>query len=524
MKQEDQVFDEMIRQKIGQRSFGPPASGWEKAEKLIDASQPLTPAATVSGIKLITIIASFIATSVVVAGIVYVSTNSSVTSAEAPVPSNVIAVTDSSRTAASVAPLSFSDEAIATIKNDANHPGTDVKGAAGNNVLVQAPVGENHSLAKHAPENVAPGHAAKSPGGPKRDPDQAQAESPLAVNSPALNKEQPVGNPLDQNIPENSPEQNAGEQIPENNQSGKNTPPDDVTEKNNPGNTDGNPVLPKNNTEIPVQPLADQTPRPGLPGESNPAVSPEKNSRDSTQRFVPENNTETNPLAKADSINPAQDHQDSVPAPSVTAPSLTVNYWLIQAGATYVARFSNGDKSGQSINPVIGGGYNFWLARRWSLQAGLRYTFINNASDSSSSTVTTTYGFGVTNHYTETRMQRLHYFSLPIQAYWRINGLHSLTAGGAFNYLAYSENREQSYSENNGTLSQSTYRTVFGQTPGLNRFDGMFFAGYSLTIGQHFSAEATVYCGLADLKNNSTFGINRFERNKGVMVLLQYGF
>lgn len=197
-----------------------------------------------------------------------------------------------------------------------------------------------------------------------------------------------------------------------------------------------------------------------------------------------------------------------------------INYWLIQCGASYTAPFSASGSAQPSFSPVAGIGYNVWLNPAWSLRAGLRYSMITNVSDVRSTTAEEI-AAGVIS-YSESHLQQLHYASLPLQVYRRVGNRHAFTAGYTLNFLMAARQQTLSYTDSNGSISNESSSRSFSHS-GFSSFDGLFTAGYSFTLNKRMQAEASVYSGLTDIMHNDRYG-NRFERNRGVMLMLSYSF
>ncbi len=276
-----------------------------------------------------------------------------------------------------------------------------------------------------------------------------------------------------------------------------------------------------------------------LANQKQSSISSQANSEnDSTQDQVAKNNlssSQTNAVAKkqfADSIaNKTNSHSTSL-SDSTSGVSAnnqaaqrpsggSVNYFFAEAGMTFIPGFAPGFHSGRSLNPAIGGGWCFHVGMKYSMEVGLHYTFIGHASDSSITYTTTTYAFGSQNQYTDVSLKRLHYASLPVSFTWHLNGKHAITAGVTANYLFATETRWRTYSQSDNNIHSIS---KFGYGQGINRFDVLLSAGYTRTFGMHWSMRLSAYYGLMDIKNNNWYGVNKFERNKGLQFTIQYAF
>lgn len=244
--------------------------------------------------------------------------------------------------------------------------------------------------------------------------------------------------------------------------------------------------------------------------EAQPA---ENNRTANTQPVAPENNIAVQPLC---ALFRAPQSIDTVTFSRAWHPKL--NHWLVQCGVSYMAPLSGASRS--SFGPVIGLGYNAWLNPAWSIQTGLRYAVSTDISGVQSvnaeALATDVYS------YRASQLQQLHTITLPIEVYRRIGNRHSITAGYTLSFLAAGKNNIHSYTETNGVRSNERSERTFGAA-GLNRFDGLFTAGYAFRINGRFQLQAYAYTGMTDVLYNSSYG-NGFERNSGAMLLLNYSF
>ena len=195
--------------------------------------------------------------------------------------------------------------------------------------------------------------------------------------------------------------------------------------------------------------------------------------------------------------------------------------WFAEAGFTFLPGYSGMDRS---LNPVAGGGIMIPLGEHFGISAGLDYTFLNHASDSSIIYDSTLYSFGVENHRTEIGLRRLHYIGMPVNFYWRMNDHHAFFAGGSFQYLLATESRVRSYTESYSTIRDEKISSVFGYDAGIRNFDLLLDAGYMHTFGPHWSLQASYYYGLMDIKDDARYGVRKFERNSGLRFTLLYSF
>lgn len=205
-------------------------------------------------------------------------------------------------------------------------------------------------------------------------------------------------------------------------------------------------------------------------------------------------------------------------------PPVMGSWWFAQAGFTYIPGFTSSDKTGKSFNPVIGGGFAFPMGKDFSLSFGLQYTYINHVADSSRLFNSNTYSFGVEKAVTEIGLRRIHYAQLPINVQWHLGTKNILTAGITPTYLISSESQQRSYVQHGGSIRDEKVKSVFGYTAGLRSYDLLLTAGYQRNFGEHWGATARYHFGLTDIKDDAYYGVTKFERNSGFSLLLHYKF
>ena len=216
--------------------------------------------------------------------------------------------------------------------------------------------------------------------------------------------------------------------------------------------------------------------------------------------------------------------KEIVELPPANVPNSGVNFWFAEAGLGFVPRFSPADYTGRSFNPVVGAGYHLHLFKKFALHAGLQYTWINNASDSSKVYTSSNYSFGVENQHIEIGLRRLHYAAVPLMLWWHPNAKNAFFAGATINYMFTTESVQRSYIADGPTVRDENIKSTFGYDQGINRFDVLASAGYGRNFGSHWNANVSAYYGFMDIKQNTWYGVNQFERNSGFRLMLQYQF
>jgi hypothetical protein len=202
----------------------------------------------------------------------------------------------------------------------------------------------------------------------------------------------------------------------------------------------------------------------------------------------------------------------------------TTPYWFLRGGVAYMPGFESTTTVGRSINPVLGGGYSYSLTKRLRIEAGLQYTSIGKASDSSRIYTSQNFGFGLEQERTEIGLQRLHYVAMPIQLRIAFGRKNALLAGVTPHYLFTAESRVRTYTLSHSTITNDKTTRVFGYNQGLRSTDLLLGAGYARTISDRLDVAAVFNFGLTDIKDNAYFRFEKTERHKNLQLLLRYKF
>lgn len=209
---------------------------------------------------------------------------------------------------------------------------------------------------------------------------------------------------------------------------------------------------------------------------------------------------------------------------SITSTTDPSGYWFVRGGFSYMPGFEAATTLGRSINPIIGGGYNFGLGKKIRLEAGLHYTTIGKAADSSRIYSSQSFSFGLEQQRTEIGLQRLHYVAMPIQLHIALNYKNTLLAGITPHYLFTAESRVRTYTLSQSTITNDNTTRMFGYNQGLRKTDLLLGAGYVRRISDRLDVSAQFNFGLFDIKDNAYFGFEKTERHKNLQLLLLYKF
>lgn len=175
------------------------------------------------------------------------------------------------------------------------------------------------------------------------------------------------------------------------------------------------------------------------------------------------------------------------------------------------------------MSPVLGLGYRFQLNRNLSFQSGLRYTQTPSLAGDSTYT-STSFSFGAQVQGTRIRPLTLHQLELPFSLRLQIGARSSLALGGYMRYLLNVRSEVSTFESNPFETSPGPVNKAWGYKQGFKDVDlGLQFAYYyQLSEGLHVGFE-TQY-GLRDLRGNTFYREQNFDRNLNARIVLRYDF
>lgn len=210
-------------------------------------------------------------------------------------------------------------------------------------------------------------------------------------------------------------------------------------------------------------------------------------------------------------------------APKEKENPIQKNIFLIEAGASFNAGWNYGNTTeGKGFNPIAGLAYIHTFNPKWGIYAGVQYSSINNLNSSSYTSHHVNYDFGYNAKDTSITTKWLYYLTVPIQVRYDLNKKNYVGLGGTVSYLITSSGTITTYNEtafgsgNKNVIAQSGY------SKGFNTWDASLMASYGRRLSNRLSVNLMVYLGLMDIKDNSFFSQQKFERDMGLKIVLSY--
>jgi hypothetical protein len=226
----------------------------------------------------------------------------------------------------------------------------------------------------------------------------------------------------------------------------------------------------------------------------------------------------------------AEEVKDSVAGKTLPAENFTpvivpeaTSFLFFDLGGTYQLGYADGgNREANDFNPSFGLSLMNTVRRQWDFKLGIQYQSVRSLSFSKHVSKVTRYGLGEDNQVTVITPSTLHYVYMPVGISYRLSDKNVFSAQYRLGYLLNVSSKVETYNEHfNYTDNYKTYRTA-GYTEGFALFDSQIDLGYRRQISKDLWLNADIYVGLTDIKNNTFFGSQVFERNSGIKISLMY--
>ena len=241
----------------------------------------------------------------------------------------------------------------------------------------------------------------------------------------------------------------------------------------------------------------------------------------STASIVPASKIDT-PKNSESSVNeiPADNDQGELGKPKDYPVVFSV-----EAGASYLFGWqNNGTLDANGFNPVIGLNYFNNFLPKMSLTFGLHYSSVNNLSYSNYTSKVTRLGFGEETKVTVFTPVKVHYLIVPLRFNYNLTPLNTVGIGCNIAYLLNIESEVENYTEKLNSKYNQTLSKTTGYTEGFKQYDTQLALFYKRRLYPNLSLNLEVFYGLTDIKDNTFFKSNVFERNNGMKLTLVYNF
>jgi hypothetical protein len=237
-----------------------------------------------------------------------------------------------------------------------------------------------------------------------------------------------------------------------------------------------------------------------------------------------------NPVAATPTTESATETKAEVPVALIKTDSTQEksdespkNIFSVEGGLNYhLAWKDDKGKDANGINPVVGFNYLRVLNSRMGISLGAHYTTIGNLGNYSNQTEQKRYGFGNVSAMTVITPVKIHYLYAPLRVSYALNSKNTVGVGYAFAYLLTVNSKVENYTQQLNETSDHKISKTNGYAQGFNNYDSQLLLFYRRKIYSDLSANAELFFGLSDIKDNTFFASKHFERNTGVKFTLIY--
>ena len=211
---------------------------------------------------------------------------------------------------------------------------------------------------------------------------------------------------------------------------------------------------------------------------------------------------------------------EPITATVLPIPSL---FLFLELGSAYNLGYQNlGSIDGRGFNPLFGLQLMSVINKNYSFSFGLQYQSVGHLNYSRHISKVTRYGLGEDSYVTIITPSTAHYLYLPLRVNYQMKEKHIFSLGCNIGYLMNVSSKVETYNEHfNYVDNYKTYSTG-GYTEGFAMFETQLALAYQGKLYRNFWLRSELYVGLTDMKNNTFFGSNVFERNSGIKVSLMY--
>ncbi|MFH1005093.1 MAG: hypothetical protein V1781_06325 [Bacteroidota bacterium] len=189
----------------------------------------------------------------------------------------------------------------------------------------------------------------------------------------------------------------------------------------------------------------------------------------------------------------------------------------IDAGTDFALGWSYNDTiEARGFNPVFGIGITHYFNPQWVLYSGIQYGSIAHLAMSKKTFSTKIFEFGCSTIDTVIDTKLLYYVVFPLQLQYHFNYKNSIGIGGSVSYLVNTKSNVY----NKTDMIQKTKTGYY--VGAFNQWDVALSLSYRRTFSEKFSVSVLANYGLFDIKENSFFAREKFERNIGLKILFSY--
>jgi hypothetical protein len=264
--------------------------------------------------------------------------------------------------------------------------------------------------------------------------------------------------------------------------------------------------------------------------QTNTATQNQSAANNNTQNNTQQNNTNTTAAQNqtnsttTTSSNAATQKKDTGLTPMGKHPARIKQPTLfsIDAGGEYSFGWSNFwlNSEGTGLHPVFGISVTHFVSKKFALALGVQYNSIVHLRTGYTNSATN-YDFGYTTNYTTITPTTLYYLSVPLYLRYNLDDNDAICLGTSLQYLLNTSSGLTTGVSNTLHTGTVQNKTVYGYTQGFNNTDFQLRLAYRRKIIKALSITAEGYYGLMDVET-SFISDGKFKRNDGLRIIFSY--
>jgi hypothetical protein len=228
-------------------------------------------------------------------------------------------------------------------------------------------------------------------------------------------------------------------------------------------------------------------------------------------------------------LNPGSDSSAAVvqvnkPATEPQPPDTSDAFaFYIDAGADYLFGWNNNPgMEGNGFNPVLGIGVTHFFNSHWAVSSGIQYSGISHLTQSEKIYTSYISDFGENKIDSIIAARWIHHVLVPVFLQYHFDNKNSVEIGGSIAHLVTttSDFIVNTYTDLKDPVQ--TKKKSSGYTEGFNQWDASVAIAYRRKLNDNFNIAAEAHYGLSDIRDDSFFAKQLYERSTGIKILISY--
>ena len=255
-------------------------------------------------------------------------------------------------------------------------------------------------------------------------------------------------------------------------------------------------------------------------GKSNTTANTSVTSNSTPPKMPVANSNGTAPKKVSDTNNAAV--RAILPGTEpVYVPVYSANILSAYIGGNYSFGWhNNGAMEGNGLNKLGGFIFTHYFSQKIAASIGLGYSELNNLNKTYTSSIIQ-YDFGQNANITTVTPTKAIYLDMPVSINYTCTK-NIFSAGFNFLWLLTTSSKLTTYQQSQIGETAPVSMQQDGYSQGFNNLYIQFTLAYTRMITERLGVSPQLYFGLNYIENSSFPGINQYDRNSGVRLVLSY--